>query len=156
MSRLVKRSLAGTLVATAVGLATISHVGQEEGLRLKTYKDTVGVNTYCYGETQNAKWGQTYTKAQCDALLLKRIDEFASKVEGCIKQPMSDKTLMSFSSFSYNIGWGEFCSSTTVRLYNTGKKVEACRAMMMWTNQKELVRRRTREMNLCLAGVKEG
>jgi lysozyme len=156
MSRLVKRTAAGAIIATALGVATISQVGTEEGLRLRTYKDTVGVSTYCYGETKNAVWGRVYTKAYCDELLLKRIDEFATKVEKCVKQPMSDKTEVSFVSFAYNIGQGGFCSSSTVRLYNQGRKVEACNAMMKWTKQRELIGRRTREKNLCLAGVKEG
>lgn len=158
MSRLVTQKKgwlgATALAATVVGAMAIGHVGKEEGLRLKTYKDTVGVNTYCYGETQNAKWGATYTKQFCDDLLLKRIDEFANKVESCVKAPMSDKTLVSFVSFSYNIGQAGFCKSSTVRLYNSGKRVEACNAMMMWTKQKELIGRRTREKNLCLEGLK--
>jgi len=154
VSRLTKRTVLGGLVATALGVAAISQVGTEEGLRLRTYKDTVGVNTYCYGETKGAVWGATYTKAQCDALLLKRIDEFANKVESCVKQPMTDKTEIAFVSFAYNIGQAGFCKSTTVRLYNQGRKVEACNAMMAWTKQKELIGRRTREKNLCLEGVK--
>ncbi|GJE42974.1 lysozyme [Methylobacterium soli] len=141
MSRLVKRSLMGGLVATALGVAAINHVGQEEGLRLKSYKDTVGVSTACYGETKNIKMGMVFTKAQCDEMLLKRIDEFANKVEHCVKAPMSDKTEIAFVSFTYNIGQAGFCSSSTVRLYNAGRKVEACRAMMLWTKQKELVGR---------------
>lgn len=154
MSRLVKRGALGALVATAMGLATISHVGKEEGLRLRAYKDTVGVSTACYGETLNIKMGMTFTKEQCDAMLVKRLDEFANKVESCVKVPMSEKTEIAFVSFAYNIGQAGFCKSSTVRLYNQGRKVEACNAMMMWTKQKELVGRRTREKNLCLAGVK--
>ncbi len=62
--------------------------------------------TYCYGETQGAAMGRTYTKAQCDELLLRRLDEFAGKVEHCIKAPMSDRTLVAFTSFAYNVGSG--------------------------------------------------
>lgn len=153
MSRLRKVGLFGTVV-TSLGLAAVALVSGEEGLRLKTYKDTVGRNTYCHGETKNAQWGKTYTKEYCDALLISRLDDFSEKVDACITQVASDKTRLSFYSFAYNIGSYGFCHSTTARLYNSGKKPEACRSMMMWTKQKELVGRRTREMNLCLEGLK--
>ena len=104
MSRLVKRGLLGGLVATAVGLAAITHTGEEEGLRLKAYIPIPGdVPTICYGETKGVRMGQTATKAECDAMLLKRLDEFASKVEACVKAPMSDPTLVSFVGLAYNI-----------------------------------------------------
>lgn len=163
MSRLVtkKRGLAGgsVIAATLAGLLAVTNVGHDEGLRLKTYKDIVGVATYCYGETQGAKMGQTYTKAQCDALLLKRLDEFANHVESCVKAPMSDKTEVAFTSLAYNIGWGGFCKSTAVRLYNAGDKTGACHAMRKFNRAGGRVipgldSRRKREEALCLEGLK--
>lgn len=157
MSRLVKRSLMGTLVATAMGVAALTQVGGEEGLRLKTYKDIVGVPTYCYGETKGAQMGQVYTKAQCDKLLLARLDEFATKVEACVKKPMSERTEVAFVSFAYNIGVGGFCKSSAVRLYNEGKFREGCQAMIAWSRAGRhttvLRKRRLREINMCVAGL---
>nr|WP_301302403.1 lysozyme [Methylorubrum extorquens] len=141
----------------------VKDVGQDEGLRLKTYKDIVGVPTYCYGETQNAKMGQTYTKAQCDELLLKRLDEFAGKVEQCVKKPMSDLTLVAFTGTAYNIGSGGFCGSTIVRRYNAGDYKGACDAILMWNKARVngkmqpvrgLTLRRERERAKCLEGLK--
>ncbi len=163
MSRLVtkKRSLFGSvvLVATVAGSLAVTSVGHDEGLRLQTYKDIVGVPTFCYGETQGAKMGQTYTKEQCDALLLKRLDEFAGKVEACIKKPMSDKTLVAFTSFSYNVGSGGACKSTAFRLYNAGDFAGGCRAMGYWNKARGrvipgLTARRARETKMCLEGLK--
>jgi lysozyme len=160
MSRLARRSMwGGALAATAAGLMAIVNVGKDEGLRLRTYKDIVGVPTYCYGETQGAVMGRTYSKEQCDTLLLRRLDEFAGKVEHCVKAPMSDKTLVAFTSFSYNVGINGFCSSTAVRLYNTGDRPGACRAMGYWNKAggrvvPGLTARRARETALCLEGVK--
>jgi lysozyme len=163
VSRLVtkKRSLFGSvvLVATVAGSLAVTSVGHDEGLRLQTYKDIVGVPTFCYGETQGAKMGQTYTKEQCDALLLKRLDEFAGKVEACIKKPMSDKTLVAFTSFSYNVGSGGACKSTAFRLYNAGDFAGGCRAMGYWNKARGrvipgLTARRARETKMCLEGLK--
>lgn len=62
--------------------------------------------TICYGETKGVRMGQTATKAECDAMLLKRLDEFAGTVEACVKQPMSDRTLVSFVGLAYPIKEG--------------------------------------------------
>jgi lysozyme len=163
MSRLVtkKRGWLGavTLVASAAGMMAVSSVGKDEGLRLKSYKDIVGVDTACYGETLNIKPGMTFTKAQCDEMLLKRIDQFADKVEACVKKPMSDKTLVAFSSMAYNVGASGFCGSTTVRRFNAGDRAGACDAMLAWNKAggkvvAGLTKRRERERALCLEGVR--
>lgn len=163
MSRLVtkKRSLFGavTLVATLAGSMAVTRVGKDEGLRLTTYRDIVGVPTDCYGETLGAKMGQTFTKAECDAKLLRRLDEFAGKVESCIKVPMSDRTLVAFTSFAYNVGAGGACKSTAFRLYNAGDREGACRALGSWNKAggrviPGLTARRARETKLCLEGLK--
>lgn len=163
MSRLVtkKRGLFGSvaLVATLAGTMAVTNVGHDEGLKLRTYKDIVGVPTACYGETLNIKMGMTFTKAQCDEMLLKRLDEFAGKVEACVKKPMSDKTLVAFTSMAYNVGSGGFCGSTTARRYNAGDLKGACDAMLAWNKAggrvvPGLTARRERERKLCLEGLK--
>lgn len=167
MSRLVTRktSLFGAvvLIATAAGTMAVNHTGAEEGLRLKTYRDIAGIPTDCYGETLGARMGQTFTKPECDAKLLRRLDEFGGKVEACIKKPMSDKTLVAFVGFSYNIGSAGFCKSSTARLYNAGDYAAACRAMGAWNQAKVngvrrpvkgLTDRRARETKLCLEGLR--
>lgn len=163
MSRLVTKKRTGVfgaviLVATLAGTLAVNKVGGDEGLRLKTYKDIVGIPTFCYGETQGAKMGQTFTKEHCDQLLLKRLDEFAGKVEACIKKPMSDKTLVAFTSFSYNVGSGGACKSTAFRLYNAGDYVGGCRALASWNKAggrviPGLTMRRARETKLCIEGL---
>lgn len=167
MSRLVtkKRSLFGaiTIVATLAGTMAINHTGAEEGLRLKTYRDIAGIPTDCYGETKGAKMGQTFTKEECDAKLLRRLDEFSGKVEACIHKPMSDKTLVAFVGTAYNIGSTGFCSSTAARRYNAGDFVGGCQALGYWNKARVggvmqvvpgLTNRRARETKLCLEGLK--
>ena len=166
MSRLVtkKTGLFGAvaLIATAAGTMAVKHTGAEEGLRLKTYRDIAGIPTDCYGETKGARMGQTFTKAECDAKLLRRLDEFSTKVEACVHKPMSDRTLVAFVGFAYNVGAGGFCKSTTARLYNAGRYADACRAMGSWNMAKVgglmrpvkgLTDRRARETKLCLEGL---
>lgn len=157
MSRLKK----GGLAAGAAGLAAlaVATVGNFEGLRLKAYIPIPGdVPTVCYGETRGIRMGMSFTKAQCDAMLLKGLDEFADRMEACVKRPMGDDVYVAFLSLSYNIGSGGFCKSSVVRLYNEGDRRGACRAIMMWNRAggrevPGLTRRRALERDLCLKGV---
>ncbi|GJD92945.1 lysozyme [Methylobacterium iners] len=160
MSRLTSKKMwGGALTATAAGVLATMTVTKDEGVRLKAYRDIVNVPTICIGETKGVKMGDVYTREQCEAMLLRRLDEFAGKVEHCIKKPMSDKVLVAFTGLAYNIGSGGFCKSTTVRLYNEGRYAEACHAMTRFNRAggrviPGLVSRRKREEAMCLEGIK--
>lgn len=150
MSRLKKSGYAAAL--------SVALIGGFEGLRQTAYLDSVKVPTVCYGETKGVHLGDKYTKEQCDAMLVKRLDEFASKVEGCVKRPMSDKTLVAFTSLAYNIGAGGFCSSSVVREYNRGNEKLACEKMNAFNKAGGrvlggLVKRRSAESALCREGL---
>jgi lysozyme len=150
MSRLRK---SGYAAALAVAL-----VGGFEGLRTTAYLDSVKIPTVCYGETKGVRLGDKYTKAQCDDMFVKRLDEFATKVEACVKKPMSDKTEVAFVSLAYNIGSGGFCNSSVVREYNKGNYTLACNKMEAFNKAGGrvllgLVRRRSAESALCLEGI---
>lgn len=150
MSRLKKSSYAAALA--------VSLIGTFEGLRETAYPDVIGVPTICYGETKGVHLGDHKTKAQCDAMFVKRLDEFATHIEACVKKPMSDKTEVAFVSLGYNIGYGGFCKSSVVRNYNAGKYTEACEAMNAYNRAgghvlRALVTRRSAESRLCLEGI---
>lgn len=150
MSRLRKSAIAGALAVSVVGAA--------EGYRSTAYLDSVDVPTICYGETRGVHLGQHKTKAECDDMLVKRLDEFANAVEKCIKRPMSIKTEVSFTSLGYNIGEGAFCKSSVVRLYNAGEARAACDAIMRYNRAggrvlAGLTNRRKTERKLCLEGL---
>lgn len=152
MSRLRKGGYAAALAVTLIG--------GFEGLRTAAYRDIVGIPTVCYGETKGVRMGDKYTKDQCDAMLLKRLDEFANSVERCVTRPMPDKVLVGFTSLAYNIGEGGFCKSTTARLWNQGDLKGSCKAMEKFNKAGGrvvfgLVKRRSAETELCLKGVNE-
>ena len=156
MSRLKKAGLFGA-VATVATMA-VANIGGSEGLRLRTYRDSIGVPTACYGETRNIRMGMQFTKPQCDAMFISRLDEFGDKLERCITRPMSDDTYVAFLSLSYNIGSGGFCKSSVARLYNAGDRRAACHAILKFDRAggrvlAGLVTRRKREEALCLKGV---
>lgn len=143
---------------TAIAALAIAVVGSAEGLRLNAYRDSIGVPTICYGETKGVRMGDKLTKAECDAMFVERLDEFASHVERCVKRPMRPETEVAFVSLAYNIGWGGFCKSSVVRLYNAGQEHAACDAMLRFNRAGGIVfpgltKRRERERALCLKGL---
>lgn len=150
MSRLKK---GGAIAALCVAL-----VGGFEGLRTYAYLDSVHVPTICYGETLNVRMGMKAAKAECDATLIRRLDQFANGVEACVKAPMTDKTEVAFISLAYNIGIAGFCQSSVVRLYNDGQRLGACNAMLKFNRAggrvlAGLSNRRAVERDLCVKGL---
>jgi lysozyme len=133
----------------------VACVAGEEGLRTAVYLDPVGIPTYCFGETQGARLGDTYTPEQCKAKLGARVEEFGRGVDRCVHTPMSASRKAGLTSFSYNVGLEAFCRSTLVLKLNTGDPL-ACDEMLRWTKAKGitlpgLVKRREQERALCLA-----
>lgn len=153
MSRLKK---GGAVAALAVTL-----IGGFEGLRTTAYRDSVGIPTICYGETRGVRMGMHLTKPQCDAMLVKRLDQFADGMERCIKRPADSvppDVYVAFLSLSYNIGTGGFCRSSVVRAYNAGDDAAACEALRRYDRAGGRVlpgldHRRKAEEHLCLKGA---
>lgn len=151
-----KTRLTGWVVALI-----IAFVGAWEGLSTTAYKDIVGKVTICYGETLGVKMGDTATKAQCDAMLIKSLKRHEAGMRSCLKTPdkIPIKSYIAFVSLTYNIGIGNFCRSTARRRLDKGDWAGACQAAT-WFNSaggrkvQGLVNRRTAEYKLCMEGAK--
>ena len=131
----------------------VTVVGNYEGLRTYTYRDPIGIPTYCFGETEGAVMGRTYTVQQCKDLLASRLEEFNAMVDACIHVPMSDKRRVAVLSFTYNVGQGALCKSTFARRLNDGDP-KACDELLKWDKAGDhrlpgLTRRRAEERALC-------
>jgi lysozyme len=149
MSR-IKRG--GALAALGVAV-----VGGFEGLRLTAYKDAVGVPTICFGETRGVRMGMVKTKAECDAMLIKGLGEFADGIERCVPSVavMPDPRYIAHLSLAWNIGVGGYCKSSIARLENAGHTVAACDSFLKYNRAGGVVfpgltRRREKERALCL------
>lgn len=117
---------------TAAGALAITLVGGFEGLRLVAYRDPVGISTACFGETKGIRMGMTFTRAECDKMLLDSLIEHETGMERCITVPLKDETHVALLSFTYNVGVGAFCKSTLVRKLNAGDTKGACDELMRW------------------------
>lgn len=78
-----------------------------EGLRLKAYRDSVGVPTIGYGHTKGVKLGQTITQAQADAYLADDVwtAERAVSKRGSIYH-WNQNQFDALVSFTFNCGSG--------------------------------------------------
>ena len=149
--------IAGGGIAAAMALAT-PLVMQWEGKRNDPYRDIVGVQTVCYGETQ-AKM-RRYSDAECKAMLQSALKKrYMEPVLKCTPT-LADRPyqLAAASSLAYNIGTSAFCRSTAAKQFNARNWREGCKAMGRWVYAggrvvQGLVNRRAAEVRLCLTGL---
>lgn len=131
-----------------------------EGVRYKPYRDVVDKWTVCYGHTGNdIILGKTYTEAECKALLNKDLSTVARQINPYIKVPIPETTRGALYSFVYNVGAGNFKTSTLLYKINQGDIKGACEQLRRWTyaggkQWKGLVTRREIEREVCLWGEK--
>lgn len=157
MSRL-KTAAVGLTVA---GALAVSVIGGFEGVRTKAYIPVKGdVPTVCFGHTRGVRMGDTYTLAQCRAMLGDDLIQYETDMRRALVSPdkIPDKPYVAFLSLSYNIGPTAFKASTVARRINAGNLRGACDAILMWDKFKGktlpgLTKRRQEERNLCLEGL---
>ncbi|MEX3628763.1 MAG: lysozyme [Burkholderia sp.] len=147
------RTLTAAVGVTAAGLL-MAYVPRFEGMVLRTYRDPIGVLTYCIGETQGAVWGRTYTPDQCRAKLSERLVQYADGVDGCIDAPLTDYQRAAAVSFAYNEGAARFCGSSIARHFNAGQYAAGCAAFSLYDKAggrvlPGLVNRRRIERQIC-------
>ncbi|MBL4833640.1 MAG: lysozyme [Pseudomonas sp.] len=149
---IVKKSLVAGSLAMAVSV-----VAYFEGISFPAYLDPVGIPTICYGHTATAKLGQTKTEAECQALLQQDLGAALDAVDKHLPN-IPPATRAALGSFVYNVGTGNFQSSTLLRKAKAGDLVGACNELPRWVYAKGqklngLVRRREAERQLCLEGL---
>lgn len=168
-SKRAVKALAGFSATAAMALSIAVLIKPWEGRELKAYRDIVGVWTICDGETKGVKPGMVKTHAECDAMLLTRVEnDFYRPLVKCIggydRLPVSLQA--SLLSAAYNVGTGAICKSTAARLAKAGKHADACQAITRFNRAGGKVIRglklrreygdasRIGELELCLAGLK--
>lgn len=141
-------------------------IERDEGDILTAYPDPATGRepwTIGYGHTGPDVYpGLKITQTTAEALLEKDLDKFSDGVDEELNTPRSkDTTNGQFSamvSFSYNVGLGNFQTSSVLRFHNAGQFQQAADAFLLWDKaagkvMAGLIRRRhqEREMYLGLA-----
>jgi lysozyme len=153
---------------TAAGAAIIALVAGFEGLRQTVYADPVGIPTVCFGSTKGLTKDMvgkvTFTRPECDALLVEEIVEHEQRVRACLKNPDSlpAGVYEASVSFAFNVGTGAFCASTMKRLLDAANWRAACDQLPKWNKARKLgvlitlpglTKRRAVERERCLEGL---
>ena len=137
-------------------------IQQFEGLKLKAYKDSVGIWTVGFGNIFNLdtgnpiKEGDEISLETAERWLKIEVDNLQAKMIKVITVPLNDNQWTALTSLTYNIGFGAFKRSTLLRLLNAGaSKEEVAKQILRWNKAggkeiKGLTNRRKAESNLFL------
>lgn len=160
------RKVQATVAPT--GELSVRHISGPQHLRV--YLDIVRVPTACDGLTtddqgRKLRVGQSFTEAQCAAMLERALVAHAEGVMACspglaiAADPALERRRQgprfAAVSLGYNVGVRAVCGSTVVRMFNAGRYREGCDALMMWNKAggrpvRGLTLRRQRERAHCL------
>ena len=142
--------------------AALELIKEFEGLRLKAYRDPVGIVTIGYGYTNGAGYGpgvqmgDTWTAQQAEDMLREGVMRFANNIQRHFTIKPNPDQFGAFVSLAYNIGWQSFVKSTALKRWNAGDVKGSAEAVTWWNKAggkvlRGLVRRREAEAALILA-----
>lgn len=139
----------------AVSAVAVAAICGFEGYREYAYKDVAGVPTIGYGTTKGVKMGDKTTRQEAKAFLVRDASGMAKQMQTLIKVPLYQHEWDSLLSFSYNVGIGNFRSSTLLKKLNQGDYAGACGQLKRWTyaggrKVRGLVNRREAEYRMCM------
>ena len=147
-------------IAGVVGLAASLLIMPHEGKENVAYYDPPKIPTICWGHTKGVKITDVATDEQCIDFLKEDLTVADRAVRKHVKVPMSDGTHAALISFVFNVGEGNFQSSTLLKELNKGRKESACDQLLRWVYAKKdgvsvklrgLVSRRSEERKVCLS-----
>ena len=125
-----------------------------EGLRLKSYQDSIGVWTIGWGHTKGVKRGQVITRADAERFIR---DDLAS-IERHLTADLGEDGVLqcqfdALCSFCFNLGIGAYMRSTLRKYVKAGRDADAGREFGRWVHAggrvlPGLVRRRRAEAEL--------
>lgn len=127
-----------------------------EGCRLTAYRCPANILTIGYGHTgSDVSAGQKITQEQAEKLLKSDLLVHCNNVSRLVKVPLTQNQFDALVSFEFNVGYGNFASSTMLKLLNQKKYREAAAQFDRWVyaNRKVLaglVKRRAAEKTLFL------
>ena len=110
----------------------ISLIKSFEGLRLKSYQDSVGVWTIGYGATRGIGPGMTVSSEQAERMLMNDIARFEPELDKLAKVPLNRNQWDALMSFVYNLGSASLGSSTLLKLLNAKDYTGAADQFPRW------------------------
>src|SRR4051812_23063838 len=113
--------------------AGLSLIKQFEGLRLDAYQDVAGIWTIGYGHTGGVRAGMTFTDAQADAALRADLVTAETAVNRDVAGvTTTDNQFAAMVALCYNIGAGNFATSSVLRDHRAAQTQAAADAFLLW------------------------
>lgn len=110
----------------------VSLIKSFEGLRLKSYQDSVGVWTIGYGTTRGIGPNMTITNEQAERMLMNDLTRFEPELDRLVTVPLSQSQWDALMSFTYNLGAANLGSSTLLKLLNAKDYAGAAAQFPRW------------------------
>ncbi|MBE4617366.1 lysozyme [Vibrio navarrensis] len=120
-NRLIGATLVGAVALTAAF----------EGKENVAYRDVGGVWTACFGETAGIEPGDSFSDAQCSAMLAKSLEKHNKPLEKLDYQ-LPPNVHIATLDFAYNVGVGALENSTLYRHLQRGQIQYACYQFNRW------------------------
>jgi lysozyme len=146
-----------------VQVERINDIKWWEALRTRAYRPTPhDVWTIGYGHTSTAHEGMVITEAEAERLLRQDLAWVREAIAKHVEVPLSQEQYDALASFIFNVGEGNFASSTLLRKLNAYDYVGAADEFPRWNKQRQdgrmvallgLTRRRAHERELFLEGT---
>lgn len=118
------------------GSVLVAGLGSYEGLETVGYWDRLParpVATACYGHTETAVVGKTYTKDQCNELLARDLNtKYGPAVLSMVNVPIKQGQYNALTDFAYNLGIENLRRSTLLRKVNAGDNAGAAKEFGKW------------------------
>lgn len=107
----------------------IALIKKHEGVRLEAYLcpskiPTIGYGATFYQDGSRVKMGDKISSAQADDLLQYHLRHFTKGLIPLLKVQLNDNQFSALISFVFNLGLGNFKTSTLRRVINSGKATE--------------------------------
>jgi lysozyme len=134
-------------------------IRKSEGLRLKAYRDAVGVLTVGYGHTgPDVSENKKITVDEAEALLSADVTHACDSVLELTGGNVSQGQLDALTDFVFNLGSGKLRSSTLLKKHRAGNYTGAAAEFGRWVYADGrilpgLVKRRAAETHLYLDGT---
>ena len=139
----------------------INMIKHHEGFVRKPYQDPIGLWTVGVGHLIGdgkklpKEWNKEFTDEEVDNILCEDLERFEIGIQRLTKVPLTQSQFDALVSFSFNVGLGNFQSSTLRSKLNRGDYEGASNEFPKWRKAggkilKGLVRRRADERNLFL------
>ena len=140
----------------------IKMIKHHEGVRLKPYKDPIGLWTVGVGhligdgKTLPIEWFRTFTMDEVDELLKKDLQRFERGVLRLCPNHLTQSRFDALVSFAFNVGLGNLQASTLRQKHNRGDVFGVAREFLRWNKAggkvfRGLTIRRQDESNLYLS-----